>query len=317
MLSTRKIILIIFCLGWLMAGPVFADTSDLSEKPGTLPTSKFYFLKSWGEWARMNILTINKEKKAKLSLRFAEKRLVEMDALKEKDKLDEKQTEKLTKKYQSLMDKVERHMEKKNEKGEDDTVVVSEVSEKMTKHQRFFDDIRENVPEPSKQAIEKSKEKSLEGEKKAVETLIGYAKDNKSGDGETFTAQKIKDMILELQKHIEQHEAKLSKWEQEGKDISASKAELDKAKNSLTQAQIYLDNKEFKKAFESVREGKGFLSGLEKYIDKIKSETEIKEKIKENSTLKSLKEKVEDKVKGEVKREVKEEVKSKVDTTSF
>lgn len=300
-----------------MAGPVFADTSDLSEKPGTLPTSKFYFLKSWGEWARMNILTINKEKKAKLSLRFAEKRLAEMDALKEKDKLDEKQTEKLTKKYQSLMDKVERHMEKKNEKGEDDTVVVGEVSEKMTKHQRFFDDIRENVPEPSKQAIEKSKEKSLEGEKKAVETLIGYAKDNKSGDGETFTAQKIKDMILELRKHIEQREGKLLKWEQEGKDISASKAELDKAKNSLTQAQIYLDNKEFKKAFESIREGKGFLSGLEKYIDKIKSETEIKEKIKENSTLKSLKEKVEDKVKGEVKREVKEEVKSKVDTTSF
>lgn len=278
MINKRKILLMVICLGWLIVMPVFAETSELSEKAGTLPTSKLYFLKSWGEWTRMNILTVDKEKKAKLSLRFAEKRLAEMEALKEKGALDEKKATKLTGNYERLMDKVQGRIEEKKQKGDDDTSLSDNVIGKMSKHQEVLDRVEERVPDNAKGAIKKAKTMSIKGEEKAMERILEAKKENKIDD--KYTAEKIIQMIHDLRKHLAQREEKLNKKESEGKDVSQAREELVKAKTSLEKAQTHLVNKEFIQAFEVLKQGKSYLSGVESLIDKIPAKEKIEEKIK-------------------------------------
>lgn len=306
----------------LFSQPVFADTSDLTEKSGMLPTSKLYFLKTWGEWARVNVLTLNKEKKAELYLKFAEKRLAELDKLKENGTLDEKQTEKLTKKYELLVDRVENHIEKKKEKNEDDTEIASKVTEKMTKHQKVLRGVRDRVPESAKKAIDNAREVSSKGEEKAMERLLERKTKNK--DDDKFTAEKIRAMITDLKKHIDQREDKLNKWEAEGKDVTLSRQELGKARSSLRQAEEYIANKEYRKAYDVIRQGKQYISGLERFVDDLekmpkviddkKVET-LKEKVKDEFEKNKLEERIKEKVKEGVKEiEVKRELKEKVKT---
>lgn len=308
----RLFLLTIICLGLLVFRPVLADTSDLTEKPGILPTSKLYFLKTWGEWAKVNILTFNKDKKAELNLKFAERRLAELKELEEQGKLDDNQTTKLTDKYQKLIDRVGNHIEKKKEKGEDDTAIDDKVSEKMIKHQDVLSKVRDNVPEPAKKAIDKAKDVSLKGEEKAMERLLERKAESK--DDDKFTAEKISKMIVELQKHISQKQEKLNKWEQEGKDVSLSRQELEKAKTALNQARDYLNNKEYRKAYNAIKQGKQYLSGLEHFTDKLEKMPVIN-KVKQEIEERGLKQKIENEIKSEVKDStIKEKLKSKIET---
>lgn len=296
----------------LFSRPALADTNDLNEKPGILPTSKLYFLKTWGEWAKVNILTFDKDKKTELRLEFAEKRLTELNELKDQGKLDDKQSERLTNSYEKLISKVEDRIERKKEIGGDDSSLADKVSEKMIQHQDVLNKIRDNVPEPAKKAIDKAKEVSMKGEEKAMERLLEHQEVNKD-DGK-FTAEKTSRMIIELRKHIKQREEKLNKWEQEGKDVSLSRQELEKAKATLNQAQDYLNNKEYRKAYNAIRQGKQYLSGLEHFTDeleKIPVINKVKQEIEEHS----LKDKIENKVRNEIKdNTIKEELKLKVET---
>lgn len=288
--------------------PVFAETLELSEKAGALPTSKFYFLKTWGEWTRMNILTMDKEKKAKLSLRFAEKRLAEMEALKEKGLLDEKKATNLTGNYERLMNKVQGRIEEKKQKGDDDTSLSDNVIGKMSKHQEILDRVEEKVPDNAKGAIKKAKIMSIKGEEKAIERILEAKKENKIDD--KYTAEKITQMIQDLRKHIAQREEKLNKKESEGKDVSQAQEELVKARTSLERAQTHLTNKEFTQAFEALKQGKSYLSGIESLIEKIPAKEKIKEKIeregvrekiKKEVETNNVKEKIEEKIKSEIK----------------
>lgn len=282
----------------LFSWPALADTNDLTEKPGILPTSKIYFLKTWGEWVKINILTIDKEKKAELNLKFAEKRLAEMDKLKEQGKLDERQAEKLTNKYERLISKVESRIEQKTKSEDENASIVDKVSEKMMKHQEVLSKVRESVPEPAKKAIDRAKEVSMKGEEKAMERLLEYQEVNKD-DGK-FAAEKTNRMIIELRKHIKQREEKLNKWEQEGKDVSLSRQELAKAKAALNQAQDYLNNKEYRKAYDALKQGKQYLSGLEHLVDDLEKIPVVK-KIKRETEERELKQKIESRVKNEIK----------------
>lgn len=306
----RKILLLAICLGWIISMPVFAATAELNEEAGTLPTSKFYFLKTWGEWTRMNILTIDKEKKAKLSLRFAEKRLAEMEALKEKGALDEKKATKLTGNYERLMDKVQGRIEEKKQKGDDDTSLSDNVIGKMSKHQEVLDRVEEKVPDNAKGAIKKAKTMSIRGEEKAMERILEAKKENKIDD--KYTADKITQMVQELRKHLAQREEKLNKKESEGKDVSQAREELVKARTSLEKAQTHLANKEFTQAFEVLKQGKSYLSGMESLIEKLPAKEKIKEEIEKESS-----NGIKEKIKVEIEREgVKEKIKKEVETNN-
>lgn len=312
----RLFLLIVVCLGLLVFKPILADTDDLTEKPGILPTSKLYFLKTWGEWAKVNILTFDRDKKAELRLEFAEKRLTELNELKDQGKLDDKQSERLTNSYEKLISKVEdriERIERKKEIGGDDSSLADKVSEKMIQHQDVLNKVRDNVPEPAKKAIDKAKQVSLKGEEKAMERLLEHKTENKEGD-DKFTAGKISRMIVELQRHISQKQEKLNKWEGEGKDVSLSRQELEKAKTALNQTQDYLNNKEYRKAYDALKHGKQYLSGLEHLIDDLEK-MPIINKVKQEIEERGLKQKIEDKIKSEVKdNTTKEETKLKVET---
>lgn len=294
----RLFLLVIICLGLLFFKPALADTNDLTEKPGILPTSKFYFLKTWSEWTRVNILTFDRDKKAELRLRFAEKRLAEMNELKEKGNLDEKQVEKLTSRYEKMIDKVEKHIERKKERGDKDVSTADKVSEKMVRHQNVLSKVRDNAPEPAKKMIDKAKEVSSRGEEKAMERLLEHGTEDKTNG--RFTADKIERMIDELQKHIIQKEEKLNKWEQQGKDVSLSRQELDKTKDGLIQAKSYLTGQEYLKAYEMIKQSKRYLSGMEHLVDDLEKMPMIR-KIKEEAQERELKQKVESRIKNEIK----------------
>lgn len=72
-----------FIIVFLTAVVLISAVSILSENKATLPDSQWYFLKTSGEWIRVNVLTFSAIEKQQLHLEYASRRLEEAIALKE------------------------------------------------------------------------------------------------------------------------------------------------------------------------------------------------------------------------------------------
>lgn len=172
MKNQKKLIVAIILVMVLLAPKAWAETGQ-DETTGVLPTSKLYFLKTWGEWAKVNILTFNKEKKAELYLSFADRRLSEMNELQEQGKLINKKSDKLARKYQFWIEKA------KNLSTETSSVQLSEkMAESTLKHEMVLKELLEKVPDPAKEALSRAHEVSTKENENTLRIILKTKNNN-------------------------------------------------------------------------------------------------------------------------------------------
>lgn len=146
-----------------------AHTNDL-PKPGILPDSPFYFLKSWSE-SIGTFFTFGGVAKAERLLNLSKKRLAEAKALSTKGK--PALVEKTIKRYQDQWINALTKARETKAKGLDTDEVLAKVAEATLKHQVVLADIYERVPEQAKPAIERAMIAGMHGNKEALTAVSG------------------------------------------------------------------------------------------------------------------------------------------------
>ncbi len=163
----KKIFLIVLVAIMITMSPVNAESNDLPD-PGMLPTSNFYFLKTWGE----NIgtfFTFREEAKAERMLKLSEKRLAEIEALTELGETEK--AERIMNRYEQHIEKALQRAQRVREKGIDNDELLIKISEATFRHQNVLGDVYERVPERARPMIEKAMERGMKGHEKAVENV--------------------------------------------------------------------------------------------------------------------------------------------------
>lgn len=163
----KKLFLVLLVVVFLCPKVVQAQANDL-PKPGILPDSPFYFLKSWSE-AIGTFFTFGDVAKAGRYLSLSEKRLAEAKALVEKGKPEV--AERAIGRYQEQLNQALTKAEEAKTKGLDTDEVLVRVSEATLKHEAVLADVLENVPEQAQEAIKKAMEASMRGHEEAIEAI--------------------------------------------------------------------------------------------------------------------------------------------------
>ncbi len=138
--------------------------SDLEVKdPSLLPDSGLYFFKNLSRTLR-TVFTFDPVKKAELTLKYADERLIEAKKLAELTK-DPKKIEKAMKRYEKEKERIQKRIEKiksdpkRKEKLEE---LLDKISDREIKHQKLFDRIERDLPEDLQEKIAERKERALE-----------------------------------------------------------------------------------------------------------------------------------------------------------
>lgn len=137
---------------------------DLEVKePKVLPGSSFYFLKNWGRGIRV-FFTFDKVKKAELSQKFANEKLIELKKLVAENAKPEV-IKKATENYQKELEKIKGIAEKIKEKAEENPKVANFLDkyiQHQVLHQRVLGKLEEQVPPEVFEKIKKAREQHLE-----------------------------------------------------------------------------------------------------------------------------------------------------------
>lgn len=196
----RSILLILFGLilaftpiAALLVNAEAIDTAKTQENelnvedPGILPDSPFYFFKTVYE--RIQIFaTLNKDKKAMLEMKLANKRLREAQKMADIGKTD--QAEKMLQKWQERVDRITQKLEARKAKGEKVENLLEKLKENHLRQQEHMDEIYEKVPENAKDAILKAKERSDRGLENAIEKI--NSKEEQRNFGQKLEEKKTK-----------------------------------------------------------------------------------------------------------------------------
>jgi len=165
----KKIFIVPILMMFLLVGVAQAQTSDL-PKPGMLPDSSFYFLKSWKEGIG-TFFTFGDLKKAERFLNLSEKRLAEAEALADKNKSE--MAERAVERYQEQLNLALAKAEEAKAEGLDADEVLAKVSEATLKHQAVLAEVYEKVPEQAKEAIQQAMEAGMREHEEALEAVSG------------------------------------------------------------------------------------------------------------------------------------------------
>lgn len=165
----KKFLILPLLTVFLFVGVAQAQTSDL-PKPGMLPDSSFYFLKSWKEGVG-TFFTFGDLKKAERFLNLSEKRLAEAEALADKNKLE--MAERAVERYQEQLNLALSKAKEAKTKGLDADEVLAKVSEATLKHQAVLAEVYEKVPEQAKSAIQRAMEAGMRGHEEAIQAVSG------------------------------------------------------------------------------------------------------------------------------------------------
>lgn len=165
----KRILIVPIVAMFLLAGIAQAQANDL-PKPGMLPDSSFYFLKSWKEGIG-TFFAFGDLKKAERFLNLSEVRLAEAEALTDKGKSE--MTQRATERYQKQLNFALAKAEEAKAKGLDADEVLAKVSEATLKHQTVLAEVYEKVPEQAKSAIERAMEAGMRGHEEAIQALSG------------------------------------------------------------------------------------------------------------------------------------------------
>jgi len=157
---------------------VTAQTPNETEDPGILPDSPFYTLKTIWEQVQA-FLARDPSKKAELYLRFAHRRLLEVQKMCEKGKCDI--AERWTQRFQERIQMTSQEMEQAQKQGQDVAALVAKLQANLARQQAVLDRVIENAPEPAKDALMKAKENSARGINQAIESIT---KEKPAGTGQ-------------------------------------------------------------------------------------------------------------------------------------
>ncbi len=133
------------------------------SEPKLLPDSSFYFLKSWARKIQ-EIFTFNPLSKAKLRLKFANERLMELKKLIEANK-DPEIIQKTTENYQQEIEKIKGEAEKIKEKAKENFQVESFLDkfiDQQILHQKLLDRLETQVTPQAFEKIKETRERHLE-----------------------------------------------------------------------------------------------------------------------------------------------------------
>ncbi len=139
--------------------------AKIDYAPRLLPTSPFYFLKSWKE--KLELLLARKtERKVVKRLEFANRRLAELKGVAKKQP---ELVNKLADRYEEQLFLLEKEAQKLKE--QDKESLMEHVGEVMLKHQEILLEVLEKAPEAAKKGLENALEKSRKGHERAVKAV--------------------------------------------------------------------------------------------------------------------------------------------------
>ncbi|MFC2056747.1 DUF5667 domain-containing protein [Chloroflexota bacterium] len=152
----------------LISGTVYAQEEELQlPNPGITPDSPLYFFDTLGKNIGL-FLTAGPEAKAKKALGYAEERLAEVKVMAIKNKAKGVQRAALDY-YKFVAIVVEKNGEVAQPEISDN--VSERVALATSKHLAVLDGVREAIPEQAKEALDRAREASLNGQKNALRAL--------------------------------------------------------------------------------------------------------------------------------------------------
>ena len=120
------------------------SAADLGvAEPTVLPTSPFYFLKTFTR-AVQNVFTFNPVKKAELELRIADEKLIEAKKLAEASPEHTAALERAIENYQTSADRLESRIERLRDTSANPNVdrLLERIAERTVKHEKLFGELK-------------------------------------------------------------------------------------------------------------------------------------------------------------------------------
>lgn len=155
-------ILVSFLMFW---GAAFVRAHSELPAPGILPTSRIYFIKTWGEQITL-IFTFNKERKAARLQEFAERRLAEATAVAAENPAVAGVT---AGRYAATIAEAAETLPV----SEDNKKPLVSLKERSLVHQEVLAELEGSVPEEARGAIIKAEENSSKHVSDVVEKVEG------------------------------------------------------------------------------------------------------------------------------------------------
>lgn len=176
--------------------PITADSLGVAEST-LLPNSRFYFLKNWRRGISY-ALTFNKIKKAELSARFANEKLLEAQKLAEKNS-DASVLDNAIEGYRLETEKTKTLSDKINKDDPDASEFLDKLADFQFKRQRAIDRLSKQLPEQSRKKAIDAQERSLE---QFGETMMKFDDPEKAMRRLEKAAERQKEKMGEF-KHFE------------------------------------------------------------------------------------------------------------------
>lgn len=247
------------------------ETEVSSEDAGILPTSSFYFLKTW-KWGVQRTFTFNPVKKAELELKITNQQASEIKKMEETtpNRLDA--ISKATKNYSANVDRLKTKLEGLKEEGKNPNVdkLLGKLADRSVKHQALFDKLekkfegKDNLGEQFREAkkkfgeaineiptelenkenfekrVEKAKEKIEKGiedgkiTKESVETMISNVRDmiSKAESALATSTAEVSEKVNDVIKKVNDKLTKAETALSEGK-IGEAFGQVTAAKNEI------------------------------------------------------------------------------------
>jgi len=166
----KKIVTVLICcslaLTFCFPGAVYAQEEELPD-PGITPDSPFYFLDNLGKKLGL-MFTFGDEAKAQKALGYAEERLAEANAMALKNKL--KEMTRAAGEYEQFMAMVNERLHAKVQRNPSANI-SEEVALATEKHLATLDRVRSRVPEEGQEALERARERTLDGHQQSLRAL--------------------------------------------------------------------------------------------------------------------------------------------------
>jgi len=148
----------------LPPGQAWAQKSEIYT-PRLLPTSPFYFLKTWKEKLEL-VFTANAEQRVAKRIELATRRLAEMKAILE---THPEMTERIAQRYQNQIRAIAEEGKEIGEKNRER--LMEHISQMTLKHQEVLLRVYDQAPGAAKKGLENALENSLKGHLQAVESI--------------------------------------------------------------------------------------------------------------------------------------------------
>lgn len=247
---------------------LLAGGSTVYASQSSLPGDALYPIKLLSEDAQ-TVLTFNSEKKVELEARFANRRLEEIQKLRER--IQKKNGEILPEIVERAMERAEQRLERAQERiaqmeeGQRESKsleAVSRLEEALQIHQQILSDLAGEVPTLNERTLLHAQEVASKYSAQALEKIL---KLEKAKEVNERIREKIKEKAPRIRGAEERAEGKLNaienrlealenfieNLEAQGKEVSEYEAKLDEAKAKVEEAKKLLEEEKYLEAFDA------------------------------------------------------------------